>query len=134
MRRWTGRERRSRQSSTESSLEAVASDDRLWSAASADGQSVGWLWVKPIDGADEPSVFLEQITVAASCRRQGYGRAMLGALEELLAADGAEELQLNVFVANEAARGLYAATGYEEVGRDERRVSLRKRLQPARSR
>ncbi len=45
-----------------------------------------------------------------------------------------EELQLNVFVANEAARGLYGTTGYDEVGRDERRVRLRKRLQPARSR
>ncbi len=59
---------------------------------------------------------------------------MLGALEKLLAADGAEELRLHVFVANEAARGLYVAAGYEEVGRDERRVSLRKRLQPATSR
>ena len=56
---------------------------------------------------------------------------MLAAMEELLAADGAEELQLRVFVANEAARRLYAAAGYEEVEHDERRVSLRKRLQPA---
>jgi ribosomal protein S18 acetylase RimI-like enzyme len=112
--------------------EAVAAGDRLWSVASADGQSVGWLWVKQIDSADE-SVFLEQITVAASCRRRGYGRAMLGALEGLLAADGVNELRLNVFVANEAARGLYSDAGYEEVGRDERRVSLRKRLQPAES-
>ena len=52
-------------------------------------------------------------------------------MEELLAADGAEELQLRVFVGNQAARRLYAAAGYEEVEHDERRVSLRKRLQPA---
>ena len=78
-----------------------------------------------------PSVFLEQITVAASCRRRGYGRAMLEALEELLAADGVEELRLNVFVGNQAARGLYSAAGYEELACDERRVKLRKRLQPA---
>jgi ribosomal protein S18 acetylase RimI-like enzyme len=113
--------------------EAVASGDRLWSAKSADGQSVGWLWVKSIDGVSESNVFLEQIAVAARCRRRGFGRAMLGALEQLLAADGVEELRLNVFVANEAARGLYEAADYEEVGRDERRVTLRKRLQPARS-
>ncbi len=111
--------------------DAVASGERLWSAKSADGRSVGWLWVRPIDGTSARSVFLEQITVAASCRRQGYGGAMLAAMEELLAADGEEELQLRVFVANEAARGLYAAAGYEEVEHDERRVSLRKRLQPA---
>jgi ribosomal protein S18 acetylase RimI-like enzyme len=115
-------------------VEAMTSDDRLWSAKSTDGQSVGWLWVKPIDGTGGPNVFLEQITVAARCRRLGYGRAMLRVLEELLAADGVEELQLNVFVANEAARRLYAATGYDEVGSDKRRVRLRKRLQPARSR
>ena len=109
--------------------QAMASDDRLWSAKSTDGQSVGWLWVKPLDGTGVPSVFLEQITVASRCRRRGYGREMLRVLEELLAADGVAELRLNVFLANEAARGLYGATGYEEVGRDERRVSLRKRLQ-----
>jgi ribosomal protein S18 acetylase RimI-like enzyme len=113
--------------------EAIASGDRLWSAKSADGQSVGWLWVKSIDGVSEPNLFLEQITVAARCRRRGFGRAMLGALEQLLAADGAEELQLRVFVANQAARGLYEAAGYEEVGCDERRVSLRKRLKPGNS-
>jgi ribosomal protein S18 acetylase RimI-like enzyme len=113
--------------------EAVASDDRLWSARSAHG-SVGWLWVKSIDGTSVPSVFLEQITVAASCRRRGYGRAMLEALEELLAADGVEELRLNVFVGNEAARGLYSAAGYEEVSRDDRRAGLRKQLQATRTR
>jgi ribosomal protein S18 acetylase RimI-like enzyme len=111
--------------------DAVASGDRLWSAKSAEGQSVGWLWVKPIDGAGARTVFLEQITVAASCRRQGYGGAMLAAMEELLTADGEEELQLRVFVANQAARRLYAAAGYEQVEHDGRRVSLRKRLQPA---
>jgi ribosomal protein S18 acetylase RimI-like enzyme len=111
--------------------DAVVSGDRLWSAKSAEGRSVGWLWVKPIDGAGTRTVFLEQITVAASCRRQGYGGAMLAAMEELLAADGTEELQLRVFVGNQAARRLYAAARYEEVEHDERRVSLRKRLQPA---
>jgi diamine N-acetyltransferase len=110
--------------------EAMASDDRLWSAKSADGRSVGWLWVKAIDN-EVSSVFLEQITVAARCRRRGYGHAMLRVLEELLAADGVEELRLNVFVANEAARGLYSAAGYEEVSYDERRVRLRKVLHPS---
>jgi ribosomal protein S18 acetylase RimI-like enzyme len=107
--------------------EAMASGDRLWSAKTDDGQSVGWLWVKTID-SEVSSVFLEQITVAARSRRRGYGRAMLTVLEELLAADGVGELRLNVFVANEAALGLYAAAGYEEVGRDEPRVRLRKVL------
>jgi ribosomal protein S18 acetylase RimI-like enzyme len=111
--------------------EAVASHDRLWSAKTPGGKSVGWLWVKPSEGTSAPSVFLEQITVAASCRRRGYGHAMLEALEKLLAADGVQELRLNVFVGNQAARGLYSRAGYEEVDSDERRVSLRKELHPS---
>ena len=95
---------------------------------------MGWLWVKPIDGAGGPSVFLEQITVAASCRRQGYGARDARGAGGAPRGGWSEELQLRVFVGNQAARRLYAAAGYEEVEPDERRVSLRKRLQPAGSR
>jgi ribosomal protein S18 acetylase RimI-like enzyme len=83
------------------------------------------VWVKPL----EPAVaFLEQITVAESVRRQGYGRAILRALEELLADEGIEELRLNVNRTNEPARALYAGAGYEQTSGDERRLFLRKRL------
>lgn len=34
-------------------VEAMASDAQLWSAKSTDGQSVGWLWIKPIDGTGD---------------------------------------------------------------------------------
>ena len=101
--------------------------DRLWSAVDPAGRTVGWVWVKSLAGR---VAFLEQITVAAAVRRQGHGRAMLAELEELLAGDGIEELRLNVFRANAPARALYAAAGYEETGRDGRRLFLRKRLLP----
>jgi ribosomal protein S18 acetylase RimI-like enzyme len=112
-----------------STLERVLDDasevgDLLWSAVRADGESVGWLWVKRTGGG----AFLKQITVAAVHRRRGYGRAMLNALEATLARDGIDELCLNVNVANTAARRLYAATGYELVSEDERVCRLRKRL------
>jgi ribosomal protein S18 acetylase RimI-like enzyme len=94
----------------------------------SDGRSVGWLGVKPTDDAQSRSAFLYQITVAAIHRRQGYGRAMLAALEETLARDGIEELHLNVNIANEPARRMYAAAGYEPDGKDERVCRLRKRL------
>jgi ribosomal protein S18 acetylase RimI-like enzyme len=71
---------------------------------------------------------LEQITVAKSFRRRGYGRAMLAALEELLAGTGVDELRLTVFVGNEPARRLYASTGYEQLDDDGRQCRLRKRL------
>lgn len=108
--------------------EGVAAGDRLWSANVLDGGSVGWLWIKPLDDAPVPSAYLEQITVAATRRRQGYGCAMLAALEELLAAEGVEEVLLDVYAANEAGQALYASAGYELVGRSERQVQLRKQL------
>lgn len=99
---------------------------RLWSARNADGVTVGWLWVKP--GESPRSAFLYQITVAERFRRQGYGSAMLAALEERLVGEGIDELALNVNVANVPAHGLYAASGYERVGGDRRVHRLRKRL------
>jgi ribosomal protein S18 acetylase RimI-like enzyme len=107
--------------------DGVERGDRLWSAVDRNGETVGWLWVKPLEAS---AAFLEQITVAERTRRRGYGRAMLAAVEELLARHGIEELRLNVFRANQPARALYAAGGYEETGGDERRLFLRRRLQP----
>ena len=99
---------------------------RVWSARNADGETVGWLWVKP--GGSARSAFLYQITVAERFRRQGYGSAMLAALEQRLAREGVEELMLNVTVANIPAQRLYAASGYERVGGNERVNRMRKRL------
>lgn len=107
--------------------EAVEQRHQLFSGIGSAGRSVGWLWVKPIDGASR-SVYLEQITVAQSAQRQGYGRAILAALEELLARDGIDELRLDVNVGNEAARRFYAAVGYEQVYQDERQCHLRKHI------
>jgi len=101
---------------------------RLWSAMDSAGSCVGWLWVTPVAGASPRSVFLEQITVAASFRRRGYGRAMLAALEGLLAGTGVDELLLTVFVGNAPARRLYASAGYEQLDDDGRECRLCKHL------
>ena len=110
--------------------EAAERGHRLWTALDHLGKPVGWLWVTP--PGDEPgrAAFLYQITVIESRRRQGYGRPMLQALEELLARDGFGELRLNVMVANEPARRMYAAAGYELVDQDQRHCQLRKGLSP----
>lgn len=110
---------------------AAARKQRLWTALNSAGESVGWLWVTPVD--DEPGTvaFLYQITVAANRRRRGYGGAMLSALEDLLANEGFRELRLNVSPANEPARKMYAAKGYELVDQDERRCRMRKQLLPS---
>src|SRR4051794_6096014 len=100
--------------------------DRVWLARNAEGATVGWLWLRP--GEETGSAFLYQITVAARFRRQGYGRAMLAALEQRLVRDGIDELVLHVNRANEPARRLYAAAGYELARDDGRVLRLRKRL------
>ena len=110
--------------------EGVEQGHQLWSALDSAGSCVGWLWVAPIDDASPRSVFLEQITVAKIFRRRGYGRAMLAALEELLAGTGVDELRLTVFVGNEPARRLYASAGYEQLDDDGRQCRLRRRLTP----
>jgi ribosomal protein S18 acetylase RimI-like enzyme len=74
------------------------------------------------------SAFLYQILVKPASRRQGYGRAMLAALEQSLAADGIVEVRLNVFDTNHRARPLYASAGYELVRPLEDMSQLRKRL------
>lgn len=86
---------------------------RLWMAENADGEAVGWLWVKPLL-ADMPpdSVFLEQITVKDEFRRQGYGLAMTEALEAELAGGGISTICLHVSSGNRPARRLYERAGY----------------------
>jgi len=105
--------------------EAAEEGHDVWSAADEDGATVGWLWVRP---SGPRSAFLYQITVAESCRRLGYGRAMLAALEEWLAREGVDEVLLHVNVGNVPARRLYAAAGYEQLDDDARVCRLRKRL------
>jgi ribosomal protein S18 acetylase RimI-like enzyme len=110
--------------------EAAGRGHRLWSAVDPAGEPVGWLWVTP--GCEEPGrvAFLYQITVIDGRRRQGFGRAMLRALEELLVREGFQELCLNVMASNEPALRMYAKAGYEPVDRDARRCRLSKRLGP----
>jgi GNAT superfamily N-acetyltransferase len=52
------------------------------------------------------------MTVSRPFRRHGFGRAMLAALEAMLAGEGITELCLNVCESNLPAKALYAATGY----------------------
>jgi ribosomal protein S18 acetylase RimI-like enzyme len=110
---------------------ATAAGHPQWTALGPDGQSVGWLWVQPAaPGAPPEGRFLYQITVKAACRRQGYGRAMLAALERLLTAEGVSELRLNVWDANQPARRLYEQAGYELAQQFGGKRQLRKALAP----
>jgi ribosomal-protein-alanine N-acetyltransferase len=64
-----------------------------------------------------PEAELLTLAVHPASRRRGIGAALVGETEAQAAARGAEEARLEVAVTNAAARALYAALGYEPVGR-----------------
>lgn len=124
--------RRARRDIEAEIAEAAHELDILWSAHSQDALTVGWLWVKRVGvSATGGSAFLHQILVLEAHRRQGFGRAMLAALEEQLASLGYRELRLNVWDSNTAARRLYHAAGYASVANLGAKHQLSKRLGPA---
>jgi len=57
------------------------------------------------------------ITVHPDCQRRGFGRALLRALVERARAKGAQTAFLEVRASNTAARALYEAEGFCEIGR-----------------
>jgi ribosomal protein S18 acetylase RimI-like enzyme len=80
----------------------VAENDR--------GEVVGDAWLGPDPSGAAGSAFLYDINVYEAFRRQGYGSAVLAAVEELA---GGGRLRLNVNGDNAAAIALYRRSGYE---------------------
>jgi ribosomal-protein-alanine N-acetyltransferase len=68
--------------------------------------------------ADEAEILT--LAVAPDARRQGHGGALLAAAMAQAAARGAAAMFLDVGAGNGAARALYAAAGFAEVGRRRR--------------
>jgi ribosomal-protein-alanine N-acetyltransferase len=62
--------------------------------------------------ADEAEI----LTIGVTRRRQGIGRSLLAAALAHAGAAGATAMFLEVAAENAAARGLYAAAGFSEVG------------------
>lgn len=71
---------------------------------------VGSLWL----GVDEAHI--TSLAVAVEARRRGHGRRLATALVALAGSLGAEAVTLEVRASNGAARALYRACGFEEVG------------------
>ncbi|MFV2085662.1 GNAT family N-acetyltransferase [Micromonospora sp. LOL_021] len=82
-------------------------------AGAADARPVGWIWVGLPDSGDlERPAWIYNIEVDTAQRGNGYGRAILAAVEPVLAARGVTRLGLNVFGDNLVARRLYESTGF----------------------
>ena len=91
-----------------------------------------WIWAVETDRRRVGTVFLGirgselwlyDITIDASERGRGYGRAAMLALEDEVRKLGHRDVTLNVWGGNEVARGLYRSLGYVEES-----VHMRKRL------
>lgn len=92
--------------------ECVASDVVFLVAAASDGVAG---YVVAQDAADEGEIL--NLAVAAARHRDGIGRALVERVLVTLAGRGVQRVFLEVREGNAAARALYAALGFKEVGR-----------------
>ncbi len=84
-------------------------DTHIW-AVETDGRRVGTIFLGVRDGG----AWLYDITIDEPERGRGYGRSAMLALEAEARALGHATIGLNVWGANEVARGLYRSLGWAE--------------------
>ena len=85
----------------------------LWLVAEEDGVVLGYVGSQSVP----PDCDILNLAVAHGARRRHIGRQLLQALLEALHSRGIERVFLEVRPTNAPARALYAAFGFEEVGR-----------------
>jgi ribosomal protein S18 acetylase RimI-like enzyme len=109
----------------ETLAEAVAETEHLLPNGSAtDGhhflrvldsdEPVGWLWIGPHPDK-HGAAWIWDIEIAEAAQGRGIGRATMLAAEELMTAEGASDLGLNVFGNNQRAIALYESLDYSVV-------------------
>ena len=97
----------------------VARDD----AGRVIGMVSGQLVFSTAEGA--PSVWIEDLVVAASSRKHGVGRALLERVQEWARSRGATRAQLLVDTCNEPAERFYHRLGWQRTSLAARRLMLR---------
>lgn len=101
---------------TDSQLPATAGDPSQMLLDAYDGDDyVGAIWIARQAPHNIPGAWVNDVRVAPTKRGAGYGKAIMRAAEELLAAEGVSELGLSVFAHNQVAREMYVSLGYSEV-------------------
>ena len=73
---------------------------------------MGLAWIA-LEQGEKRGAWIYDIEIAPAQRGKGYGRALLRALEQLVADHGVESIGLNVFAGNDVARRLYESSGYK---------------------
>lgn len=94
----------------------------LLTAESAQHGIVGSAWVA-LDGGERRGAWIYDIEIMPEQRGKGYGRRLLGAVEQLVRDRGVDSIALNVFAGNAVARTLYRSSGYEDTS-----IHMRKAL------
>jgi ribosomal protein S18 acetylase RimI-like enzyme len=101
----------------------VGEPDRDVFVAVVDGLMVGFADAQLVRSTDEASyhapgldVYVEELIVTSALRRQGIARSLMLAVEGWATEAGARMVTLDTHVSNRAARSLYGAIGYREVG------------------
>lgn len=84
----------------------------FWMAFDGD-QEVGMLWLALTEKSDGLHAFGYDFLVPEELRRQGYGRAIMVATEQLCREKGVVSVGLSVFGFNDGARALYEEMGFE---------------------
>ena len=85
----------------------------LFLVAEAQDEIAGY--VVALEAADEGEIL--NLAVGEGGRRRGLGRALVQAIVETLSERGVLQVYLEVRESNAAARALYAAFGFKDVGR-----------------
>ncbi len=93
--------------------------DFLVARSTKDDLRVGWVWLSPppsfLGPEHERTGWLSQLTVEASQRGRGWGRAILTALDQHAQKRGYRAIMLRVFDWNVGARHLYGLIAKESV-------------------
>jgi ribosomal-protein-alanine N-acetyltransferase len=85
-------------------------------AETADGELLGWGGLSCSSRAQGGDAEIMTLAVAPAAQGQGLGRVLLDQLREIAVRRGAGRLLLEVRSDNAAARALYAAAGFEQIG------------------
>lgn len=91
----------------------------FWLVAEEDGRVLGYVGSQTVLGESD----MLNLAVAPEQRRRGIGRELVEALCMALRDTGSTCLTLEVRASNEAAKALYAALGFETVGKRPRYYS-----------
>lgn len=84
----------------------------LFLVAERDGAAVGYVGCQTV--LDEG--YITNVAVSPGCRRQGVGRALIGALVSCAKAQGLAFVTLEVRASNMPALALYENAGFQKVG------------------